>query len=173
MSKYYRLVCTTEQKFKYVWSDTPPTVCPTDPTHTIDTNTIIDMEVDFAYHEYALPARIVWSTTYQTVFKFIFYGIKSDEIYRDINAITRSNYWNSNTTTTYDIRIYDITNNKVIIEKTGLTNGTDQIVNLGIPNNALLPTTTAMFELQMKRGTGYNYPMASFLSFKYAYNVEK
>ena len=36
----YRIMCNTDQKYVYVWSDTPPTVCPDNNAHLIDANTI-------------------------------------------------------------------------------------------------------------------------------------
>lgn len=40
----YRVYCNTEQSYKFVWSDTTPTTCPSNNQHTIDdvTITIID-----------------------------------------------------------------------------------------------------------------------------------
>jgi len=40
----YRFYCNTEATYKYVWSETPPTTCPTSNVHSIDTNslTILD-----------------------------------------------------------------------------------------------------------------------------------
>ena len=36
----YRLQCTTDNIYEYIWGTTPPTLCPTNSTHTIDTNSI-------------------------------------------------------------------------------------------------------------------------------------
>jgi len=40
----YRIYCSDESAYKYVWNDTAPTTCPDNNTHTVDTNsiTIID-----------------------------------------------------------------------------------------------------------------------------------
>lgn len=37
---YYRIYCSTEQTFVYVWNTSKPTTCPNNNTHTIDTNSI-------------------------------------------------------------------------------------------------------------------------------------
>ena len=36
----YRFWCETEQKYKYVWDEASPTVCPVDAAHTIDLNSL-------------------------------------------------------------------------------------------------------------------------------------
>lgn len=36
----YRVYCTTDSKYEYVWAETEPTACPVNTAHTIDTNTI-------------------------------------------------------------------------------------------------------------------------------------
>lgn len=36
----YRVKCETDNKFEYVWSESLPTVCPSNTAHTINTNTI-------------------------------------------------------------------------------------------------------------------------------------
>lgn len=42
--KHYRIYCTTEASFQYVWSTTAPTVCPNNNTHTVDTSSITVVE---------------------------------------------------------------------------------------------------------------------------------
>jgi len=41
----YKLWCITEGTWKYVYGDSAPTVCPTDTSHTIDTNSITIEEI--------------------------------------------------------------------------------------------------------------------------------
>lgn len=38
---HYRLKCTTDNKNEFVWSDTVPTTCPINTSHTIDTSSIV------------------------------------------------------------------------------------------------------------------------------------
>lgn len=40
----YRVPCTTDAKYEYVWSETEPTVCPVDAGHTIDASGIAIIE---------------------------------------------------------------------------------------------------------------------------------
>lgn len=44
----WRLRCTTDTRFEYIWSETEPTLCPTDGAHTIDSSktTIVDKIAD-------------------------------------------------------------------------------------------------------------------------------
>lgn len=51
--------------------------------------------------------------------------------------------------TSYSVRVVDITNNLVIAEKTGMTNTTEDIQDLGTISN--VPTDQAVFELQAKK----------------------
>jgi hypothetical protein len=37
---YYKIFCTTDNKFEYVWDVVPPIKCPVNASHTIDTNSI-------------------------------------------------------------------------------------------------------------------------------------
>jgi len=62
-----------------------------------------------------------------------------------------------NVGTTYQVRVFDTTNNKTIAESgvtTGGSEGTPSIVNLGTIGN--LPTNQAVFEIQIRRGSGGN-----------------
>lgn len=44
----YRIRCTTDNKFEYVWAEESPTTCPTNTSHTIDTSktSIVETKVD-------------------------------------------------------------------------------------------------------------------------------
>lgn len=37
---YYKIFCTSDNKFEYVWGTSAPAKCPTDTAHTVDTNSI-------------------------------------------------------------------------------------------------------------------------------------
>lgn len=50
------------------------------------------------------------------------------------------------------VRIYDVTNSKVICEKTGINNTASQVIDLGTLSN--LPTAEAVFEIQAKSTDG-------------------
>ena len=39
---YYKLYCETDSKWEYVWSETPPTQCPTNTAHTIDADSAVN-----------------------------------------------------------------------------------------------------------------------------------
>ena len=50
------------------------------------------------------------------------------------------------------VRVYDVTNSKVICEKTGIVNLTSEVIDLGILSN--LPSGNAVFEIQAKSTDG-------------------
>jgi hypothetical protein len=39
--RYYRLWCESDEKYEYVWGQTPPTMCPTNTSHDIDKGSIV------------------------------------------------------------------------------------------------------------------------------------
>lgn len=64
--------------------------------------------------------------------------------------------WKDAATTSWDVKLNDITNATTIATKTGNTGNTAEIVDMGTLSN--LPAAEAMFEVQIKRtgGTGGN-----------------
>ena len=57
------------------------------------------------------------------------------------------------------VRIYDVTNSKVICEKAGIVNLTSEVIDLGILSN--LPIGNAVFEIQAKSTDGDEIRIAS------------
>jgi hypothetical protein len=55
----YRIYCTTDSKYEYVWAEEEPTTCPTDTAHTIDSNNITIVDVvepnEFKVKEESIP----------------------------------------------------------------------------------------------------------------------
>ena len=41
---HYKLWCSTENAYAYTWGTSPPTTCPHDTSHTVDTNTTVITE---------------------------------------------------------------------------------------------------------------------------------
>ncbi len=41
----WKIYCITDSKWEYVWSETAPTTCPTDTGHTVNPNSVSDIEV--------------------------------------------------------------------------------------------------------------------------------
>lgn len=94
----------------------------------------------------------ITSTTYEKMGSFKYGGSDQIGIINYIDVISHKD----SSLTSYDIRIYDQTNNLVITERTGLTN-TEEVVNdLGTISN--IPTAEAVLEIQAKRtgGSGKN-----------------
>lgn len=53
----YRIYCITENEWKYTYGTSPPTTCPTDPSHAVNPNSVsIEGEIDVNYLLYAATA---------------------------------------------------------------------------------------------------------------------
>jgi len=93
------------------------------------------------------------ATSYKTIRSSFKYA-GSDEI-GVINYIEIIGYKDSSPTS-YAVRVYDVTNNNILAEKTGLTNTEEEIIDLGSISN--IPTQSAILEIQAKRvgGNGNN-----------------
>jgi len=70
-----------------------------------------------------------------------------------------------NSSFVYDVRLFDMTNNKIIVEKKSLNNTELQIVDLGELTN--LPTEEAILELQIKTNSDYAYANIKSFAIKY------
>ncbi len=68
-------------------------------------------------------------------------------------------------TNTGAVKIFDVTNGFTIVEKTGLSETSTTITNLGTLSN--LPTTEAVFEMQVKIDTGSGKNRVSSLKFEF------
>ena len=82
------------------------------------------------------------STSYVVSAEFIFRGTNVLGIPAAIKAITDS-------VTSGDIKIYDVTNAETICEKISVTAGSPTIVDLGVLSN--LPVEEALFEIQIRK----------------------
>lgn len=92
------------------------------------------------------------NTSYENLVSFIYWGTANGG---SLTALKGIMYKNPNVTS-YSARIYDITNDLVIAEVTGLSNDTAAIIDFGAISN--LPTGNAIFEIQMFRtGGGAKY----------------
>lgn len=91
---------------------------------------------------------IFTKNTYYTVFnEFCFCGTTVVGSPTNIKIIAHSK-----SATAGIVRIYDVTNSKVICEKTGIVNLTSEVIDLGTLSN--LPTGEAVCEIQAKTGAG-------------------
>ena len=98
------------------------------------------------FYNYIPRNNSVSSTSYQRLGGTFKYG-GSDNV-GTINYIEVISYKDEGPTS-YSIRIFDRTNDLMMVEKTGLTNVTDQINSLGTITN--IPTSNAILEVQAKR----------------------
>jgi len=54
----YRLYCDTEQSFVYEWAQAPPTVCPNDPAHIINLDSVKPVDLGILY-TYSIEKEIL------------------------------------------------------------------------------------------------------------------
>jgi hypothetical protein len=101
------------------------------------------------------PYLATTSTSWTPMGSFIFDGTTLKGTPQKIEVIA-----NNQAVTQTDIRVYDVTNSNVICTYTGLTTGSQTIVDLGTLSN--LPTGSAIFEVQLQTvgaGSGYLYAL--------------
>jgi len=95
-----------------------------------------------------IPYFNTTNTAYTTVGVFLFGGTTALNTPSKISAIG----FKDAGPTSWDVRVLDITNALTIAAKTGNTGTSPEIVDLGVLTN--LPTSPAMFEVQIKRTGG-------------------
>lgn len=86
------------------------------------------------------------SQTYEDIDDVIFLGNNGMSTIQSVHVVA------SSTGAEYSVRLYDLTNARIIAEKTGLTNTEKEVIDLGTISN--IPTNKAVLELHIKRTTG-------------------
>ena len=141
---YYGL-CSITSNYEFFIDNSPPTICPyhggsiTGIPIVSDTGKIYKIQIinnNFTNFN---------SSSYSKVLVLSLKGIR-DSVLREINLISNK----KSDVTSYDIRIFDITNNKMIIEKTLLNNDNEEIINISENDINNLPYDAAIIELQVK-----------------------
>lgn len=107
------------------------------------------------------PYIEVKSSYYRTAAKFIFNG--TTELGTPVKI--KVAYQVQQSSKPGSIRIYDYTNGNVIAEKTHLNSTSENIVDLGSLSN--LPSSQAVFEVQMKTTSSSKWIRASSLSMEF------
>lgn len=102
-----------------------------------------DKNLSISFSDKNEPFIEFTSTTYVTAGSIIYEGSNDVGVPDDIKVIS-----NRNGGSTYDVRVFDITNSLTIAQTTGQTNLTPQIVSLGSISN--VPTAQAIWEFQVR-----------------------
>lgn len=145
MSKHkWTVYCETMSKWEIIWSVAKPTVCPSMASHTINLDSITEEEpeerVISSGHTYTQ------NTTYTRMSQFIFRGTDHNDNVTFIQGTVTV------VDGTGDVRIYDVTNDKVIASSGVLTIASTGIVDFSIPAN--LSANDAIWEIQARKISG-------------------
>ena len=101
------------------------------------------------------------SLYYSKVSKEMIYDGTSYSEILQVNAIARANSLGDS----YSLRLYDVNNNKIIAEQTGLTNTDINIIDLG--EILYHPTNKTVLELQVKKDAGSDVIISESFEMKF------
>jgi hypothetical protein len=140
MSKYWKIYCVDESEWIYEWSDTALTECPTNASHVVrstqhvrDSERILRMSI----------GTIVTSTTFIRVAYSL---LSSLSVSRVAKAIAYT------TTGSFDIRLFDATNQQVLLEFTSSNTSDTDILELGALSN--VSSSDYIIEVYIKSNGG-------------------
>jgi hypothetical protein len=140
----YYTKCSTTSDYEFIVDSSSPTACPyhggalTSTPIIVDTNRIYSSRITNNYIDN------FQGNAYSKVFTSKLNGVKN-AVLREIRIISKK-YKN---TTSYDIRIININNNRVIAEVNSLTNDDDNIITITDANINNLPYEDSIMEIQV------------------------
>ena len=142
MSIKYRIYCITEENWKSNYSDTPLTVCPTNNEHTINPDSVQELDISLMIIRHIPTIKNVNSSNYIRIGRFEF----------DPNShpirMARSMCYISGGLTSMDIELNNTTDNVELLN-TNVTNTDEEIsVDLGTLSN--IPTSKCIIEVNVK-----------------------
>jgi len=157
----YIFLCETESTQVTMWDTIPPTECPNNSLHTINSSTITIIE--------SIPAdkNIVIEPRLKTLNNTSFVRLGIYNIPKMKYAIANSVSWMDNSGTSYVIKFFDKTNNVTLLTTT-LTNTTENSQNLGVLNN--LPNDSIQIEISAKKIGGNSNTKIYIESLTISYN---
>jgi len=120
MSTKWRVYCTTHG-YQFVWSDTEPIECPIDSNDTINSNRNVIILKENFWKEISISTKSITSSQYVRI--HIFYHISNATLRR----VSVSSFMQGSTIQSYDIQIYNKTQDQIILTK-NLTNTGDYTV---------------------------------------------
>ena len=146
MTTKYRIYCTEsgDVGWKYVWANSPPTECPNNVAHTVNSGSISEVSKETIFFR-VQKLDSTNNTSYTRLATVLFDG--SNHVLRRVKALS---YCDSGVTS-YDIQIYDATNTTELISN-NFTNSSFQINDLGIVSSS--PTTEIVLEVYAKKTGG-------------------
>lgn len=145
--KYYYL-CQDEDISFEGWFDAKPTICPNNPSHTINPTSISDVGVSTNLYTFSnlyktnvsFPTRII---------KFLFNPIA---ILPNILKKCRANIYMDNNLTNYTIIVKDVTHKTEMLSFTG--NNTNELIITNIGELSNIPDEPALIEVYLSANGG-------------------
>lgn len=149
----YRIFCVTDNVFEEQWSATPITVCPTNGSHDVNTDSVVtvDGQSSTVISSFLNSATELSTTSeiYTSVSELIWPGSDSCGELTNVRVI-----YKTDASTTPTFRIVDLTNDdNVIIEFTLLEN-TELTISFQTSGITNVTSGSTLWELQIKRETG-------------------
>lgn len=152
MATKYRIYCTEigDEGWQELWSDTVPTECPNNALHTINANSV--QILDVSTEIFRINSFNIGKTSNNNFTRIIktFYS-KNLLPLRLVKGIV----YKTGNMDSFDLQIYDITNQNELLLVNNITNENEQItINLGIISNP--PTNDCIIEINLKKNGGNN-----------------
>lgn len=139
-SRKYRIFCSTEGQFVTVWSNTPPTTCPTNGSHDVNPDSVDEVSIEETYHRTAVQSS---NTGYVIAMQLLNQPSRPFQFVKVICSVQDG---------TASIRLYDVSNVQVLTESTPFSNVNPAVVEL--PAITYVPTEESIVEIQVKKVTG-------------------
>ena len=149
MSKKYRIFCTETgfEGWKEFWSDTYPTTWPENPTFQVNPNSVqlTELSVELIRINNRATTR---NSSFTRVLRFS-YNPERVGIIRFARGILYS----VEGIDSFDLQIYDVTNDNELLSVTNMVNTNEEIImTLGELSN--VPTTESIIEVNLKKNGG-------------------
>ena len=148
MSTKYRIYCTQsgDEGWQEVWSDTPPTTCPNNVSHSVNPNSIQEIGYEKeAYRISNLNIKIK-TNSFSTIINTYYDTQKCGKLRR----VKLVSYKDSNVTS-YDVQVNNLTNAE-ILTTSNHTNNNSQLEDVGIISN--FPEGNVFIEVNVKKNGG-------------------
>lgn len=157
MSTKYRIYCTEpgDEGFQYIWTDTPPTTCPNNAAHSVNSDSvgIVSREVS---------KMTVIPTTYQTNrkdFTRIASVIYNPETLGELRRIKILGSGEDSDVTSYSVEVYNRDTKESLCSGTFSNINSDEIQDLGVVSAS--PVEENILEIYLKRDSNKNKKVAS------------
>ena len=159
MSTFYRIYCETDSKWEYAWDDAPITTCPENVGHTVNSNSISDIEPEFN-EDFTLNIKFskqeMDTSIYTEILSFLYPGADKvgglTKIELTYSMDKNGQYKTGSTDFGFYLNIRDITNNTTIHTTPQFAG--EEIINSTTHNfNCTCSADEASWCIQIKKAT--------------------